>query len=125
MFGSKKTKTESDALVQVDSSALLPFQAFADLLAKVEQECRGIGCGYARRRCRTAKTKEVFGAWWSANANGNGHLQYDVEEALEQVLPGYFRERWAHKKTGDLLTAFRRETYGLLKPRLDRIAAAA
>jgi hypothetical protein len=90
-----------------NGAAVLPLADFRELMNHVNRECRGIGCGYSRRRCRT----DVVSTWlrtWAAGNRQRLSLLPKIRAELTDKLPEYFREHSEYDKAIEDEDAFRR-----------------
>lgn len=100
------------------------FADFVIIVAAVENSCKGIGCGFARRDCRSRILDQQLAAWTRDHRNGTSQRDLMVlTDEIEQVLPDYFRELYRHRRTPETLEEFRRTTFDQLPKRPELIEA--
>lgn len=96
-------------------SSILSDAQFTTILDAVENRCRGIGCGFARRDCREVALERKIDEMVRGGEFGSDFNRHAVIYALNEVLPDYFRTRHQHKRTEDRLAAFRKRIFDRFK----------
>ena len=115
MVRNASTAAAPKTAVPASSAPLLSLNDFRDLMNHVNAECRGIGCGYIRRSCRTDKVAAWLRTWASGNKQRLALLPR-LRRELTQQLPDYFRDFSENDNTIENEDEFRKVH--------DRIAAA-
>lgn len=118
-----KRTNATTTILEVNDHGLLPFGAMSEILDAALAECRSIGCSIRRRACREAVVIRELEGWWSENSSGSELSRDMVADALADVVHDYCDGCWRHERDLKALMVFKAKTYGLLKPRLDLIAA--
>jgi hypothetical protein len=94
----------------ITQTTQLQEKQFFLIVEAMEKECRGIGCGYRRRTCRQNKAAEMVRRLIK-NQTLSPSFEWEGIPALEDVLPGYFSDRWMYKSDDTALEGFRRRTF--------------
>jgi len=85
-----------------DVLSLAEFRSFMEF---VNGQCRGIGCGYARRSCRA----DAMATWlerWAGNDRSRTRLLPRIRRGFTDYLPEYFRDYSRHDRTIENESAF-------------------
>ena len=92
MFGRRNTAPlPSDVATTAVDESKMSLADFRALMSHVNAECRGIGCGYSRRRCRT----DEISSWlrtWAQRERSRLMLLPRMRRAFDEHLPDYFRD---------------------------------
>lgn len=99
--------TPAVATPNTEEHAVLSFADFHAFMGFVNSECRGIGCGYARRDCRRGAMERWCWAWAEGNP-ARSDLLLSLYEAMKSRVPSYFRDYSARDERIENEQAFRR-----------------
>lgn len=93
----------------------LTKEQFVKLVTSLESTCRGIGCGYARRDCRTAELRRQLDQIEERGGVGPNFNRNETVLVLREILADYFRDRWRYKGGNGKLARFREQMFNRYK----------